>query len=95
MLSGSVDGGQLRLWPEHDENERKSFAWIDGEPWLIVSFTVPPDDHITLQKQLAQVIRQHAEHDILIVRRLTRSELSVVREHQQGADVEAWALLNP
>ena len=67
------------------------FAWVDGQPYLIVNFTLPPDDRIPLPDLLTRLLCRAGEDDLLLLRPLEASEAQILKQARRESEAEAWA----
>ena len=73
--------------------KRKSpFAWINGQPYLVVNFTLPPDDLPSLPELPARLLEQHPPEDIMVFRSLSRSEKRLCTQSISAAWSESCAM---
>jgi len=69
---------------------RSPFAWHDGQPYLVVNFTLPPTDDLPSLRELLDGLLEHST-EILLLRPLTIEEARLLSRGVLEAEVEAWA----
>jgi hypothetical protein len=70
---------------------KQPFVWVTGTPYLVVNYTLPPDDLPSLPKQLEALLTHQSAAAVLILRPLSRKERRIVEEMSGDANEEAWA----
>jgi len=69
-----------------------AFAWIDDQAYVIVNFTLDPSFGFpSIQDLLEELLRHCSGGDILLLRRLTKKEKSILEGSIRDREHEAWA----
>ncbi len=66
------------------------FARVGDQLYLVASFTLD-DTHPALPRLLKALLKKHPASDVLILRRLTKTEKADVLRALDDAEVDAWA----
>jgi hypothetical protein len=72
---------------------RPPFVWIAGRPYLVVNYTIPPDDLPPLTSLLASLLEHQPAENVMLLRRLTKAEVALVEKVGSAFEREAWARL--
>jgi hypothetical protein len=70
---------------------RPPFAWVDGQPYLVVNWDVEPSELPPLPDLLEHLLAGPAKRDVLLLRPLARAEARHLHGVLTPAVIEAWA----
>ena len=71
---------------------RSPFAWLDGEPHLVVNYKMDPADELPPHQALLEgLLRHHDPTEVVLLRPLSTGERRRLETMTCESEIEAWA----